>query len=255
MVADGQADTKTRERTEGATTAIQAMHGDSCSANRVDPDSMCSTSFGDDCTKPPALPCSSEDTLVDNGAAAPKSCLPPLEMCSPTAADGLLPTGEASVATKTTFNPPPLRLYSTEETNSKKTSTQSVSYDSSFFWKNNLPVAPSCRRVIETKSGQNSIFDPGSSRSFPRLPVFWERGTRCFVGRLYVLERLVAICSAFSGWKEVREISFSGARYKQSDRCFSTAAILKRSCRQERLKAIGAEGANGGRAVDGSSRL
>ena len=29
MEADGPANTKTRERTEGATTAIQAMHGDS----------------------------------------------------------------------------------------------------------------------------------------------------------------------------------------------------------------------------------
>ena len=37
MVADGQANTKTPERTEGATTAVQAMHGDSCSATRVDP--------------------------------------------------------------------------------------------------------------------------------------------------------------------------------------------------------------------------
>ena len=48
MEADGQVDTKTREGTEGATTAVQATHGDSCSANRVDPDSICSTSFGDD---------------------------------------------------------------------------------------------------------------------------------------------------------------------------------------------------------------
>ena len=56
MVADGQAYTKTRERTEGAATAVQAMHGDSCSDNRVDPDPMCSTSFGGDCTGPPALP-------------------------------------------------------------------------------------------------------------------------------------------------------------------------------------------------------
>ena len=58
MEADVQADTKTRERTEGTAKAVQAMHGDSCSANRVDPDSMCSTSFGDDCTGPPAFPCS-----------------------------------------------------------------------------------------------------------------------------------------------------------------------------------------------------
>ena len=70
-VADGQANTKTHERTEGAATVVRAMHGVSCSANRVDPDPMCSTSFGDDCTGPPALRCSREDALVDNGAAAP----------------------------------------------------------------------------------------------------------------------------------------------------------------------------------------
>ena len=111
MVADGQANTKTRERTEGAATAIQAMHGDSCSANRVDPDPMRSTSFGDDCTKPPALPCSGKNILVDNGAAAPKSCLPPLEMRTTAATGGLFPTGKTSTATKTAFNQPPLRLY------------------------------------------------------------------------------------------------------------------------------------------------
>ena len=72
MEADGQADTKTWE---GAATAVQAMYGDSCSANRVDPDPMSSTSFGDHCTGPPTLPCSREDALVDNGAAAPKSCV------------------------------------------------------------------------------------------------------------------------------------------------------------------------------------
>ena len=40
MEANVQADKKARERTEGAATAVQAMHGDSCSANRVDPDPM-----------------------------------------------------------------------------------------------------------------------------------------------------------------------------------------------------------------------
>ena len=108
MEVDGQADTKTRERTEGAATAAQAMHEDSCSANRVDPDPICSTSFSDDSTGPPALPCSREDALVDNGAAAPKSCLSPLEMRSPTAAGGLLPTGKTSTATKTPFDHPTL---------------------------------------------------------------------------------------------------------------------------------------------------
>ena len=68
MEAEGQVDTKTREHTVGATTAVQAMHGDSCSANRVDPDPMCSTSFGGDPTGPAALPCSRDDALVDNDA-------------------------------------------------------------------------------------------------------------------------------------------------------------------------------------------
>ena len=170
MVADGQADTKTRERTEGAATAVQVMYGDSCSADRVDPDPMCSTSSGDDCTGPPAPPCSGENALVDNRAAAPKSCFPSLEMRSPTAAGGLLPTGKASTATRTTFSQPPLRFYSTEETDSKtnlRTRILYVSYDSSF-----LRVAYSCRRAIETKSGENRMFDLGGSRSSPRLPVF-----------------------------------------------------------------------------------
>ena len=74
MEADGPANTKTRKRTEDAATAFQAMHEDGCSADRVDPDPMCSTSSGDDCTGPPAPPCSGENALVDNRAAAHKSC-------------------------------------------------------------------------------------------------------------------------------------------------------------------------------------
>ena len=154
MVADRQANTKTRECTDGAATAVQAMHGESCSVTQVDPDPMCFTSFGDDCIRPPAPSCLGKNALVANGAAAPKSCLPSLEMHSPTAAGGLLPTGEASIATRTTFNQPPLRLYSTEETNSKKIPTPYVSCDSSFFQMNNLPAVPSCRRVIKTKIGR-----------------------------------------------------------------------------------------------------
>ena len=37
MEAEGQANTKTRERTEGAVTAVQAMRGDGFSARRVEP--------------------------------------------------------------------------------------------------------------------------------------------------------------------------------------------------------------------------
>ena len=47
MEADGQANTKTRERTGGAATAVQAMRGDGFPARRVEPGpNTNSTSFG-----------------------------------------------------------------------------------------------------------------------------------------------------------------------------------------------------------------
>ena len=47
MEADGQANTKTRERTDGAATPVQAMRGDGFSARRVEPGpNTNSTSFG-----------------------------------------------------------------------------------------------------------------------------------------------------------------------------------------------------------------
>ena len=121
MEADGPANTKTRECTDGAATAVQAMHGDSCSATRVEPGLKTnSTCFGE-MAEPPDLPFR-DDVLVENGAASPKSCLPSLEMRT-TAAGGLLPTGKTSIATKATFNEPPFRFYSTEEANSKETNS------------------------------------------------------------------------------------------------------------------------------------
>ena len=71
-------ETRARKCTEGATAAVQAKHGNSCSANQIDPDPMCLTSFGDDSAGAPAFPCSRDGALVDNGATAPKSCLSPL---------------------------------------------------------------------------------------------------------------------------------------------------------------------------------
>ena len=161
MEAGEPADTKTRERMKGAATAVQAMHGDSFPTNRVDRGpKTTSTSFG---VKPksPALPCR-DDALVENGAAAPKSCLPPLEMRTITAAGGLLPTGETSTATRTTFDYSTLWFCQTEETHSERTSTPFVWYDSSFRT-SKLLAAPSCRRIIETKYGQNRMFDPDGS--------------------------------------------------------------------------------------------
>ena len=45
MEANMSADKKTRERTEGAATAVEAKNVDSCSAKRVQADPTCSTSF------------------------------------------------------------------------------------------------------------------------------------------------------------------------------------------------------------------
>ena len=169
MEADGQASTKTRERTEGAATA--AMRGDCSSARRVKPGPINSTSFGMK-AEPPAFPCR-DVSVVECGAAAFKSCLPSMEMRTSTAAGGLAPTGDASKASETTLNEPPLRFCLTEETDLKAenswTSIPSASYDSSsVFQERNLSATPYCRRVVDTKSGQNRTFDPGGSRGHLR---------------------------------------------------------------------------------------
>ena len=185
MEADGQASTKTRERTEGAATAAQATRGDSFSAGWVEPGPKAkSTSFGME-TEPPAFPFR-DGAVVVGGDAAPKSCLPSLEMHPSTAADGLVPTGEAYTATRTTSNEPLLRFYATEEMNPENdskeinreedskekktwTSVPPAWYDNS-FWK--LLPAPSGLRVIETKPMENRTIDPGGSQGHLRACPF-----------------------------------------------------------------------------------
>ena len=179
MEAEGPANNKTRERTEGAATAVQAMRGDSCTtAQNVHDGPKTSIRFGV-MAELLDLPCR-EDVLVEDGATSPEPCLSSLEMRSPTVVVGLLPTGEASTATRTISNEPLLRFYATEEMNpeedSKKenlwTSTPIASYDSSFFQESNLSAAPYCRRVVETKSRQSGTFDPGGSRGHLRACQF-----------------------------------------------------------------------------------
>ena len=89
-------DKKTRNPMEDV-AAEQVISGDNFSAE-VDTDLICLTSFGDNSTGPPALSCSRDDVLVDNGAVAPKPCLSPAEMRTRTAPDGSLPAGTASTA-------------------------------------------------------------------------------------------------------------------------------------------------------------
>ena len=178
MDADGPADTtKTRERTEGAVTAVQAMRGDCFSARRVEPGPTTnSTSFGVK-VGPPALSCR-DDSVVESGATAFESCLPSMEMRPPTAAGGLVPIGEASTASETTSNEQFLRFYKIEEMNPEGDSkmedswavTPSASYDSSSFWR--LSATPYCRRVVDTKSWQSRTFDPGGSQGHLRACPF-----------------------------------------------------------------------------------
>ena len=68
---DAPTNIKIRKRMEGAAAAERMISGDNSSA-QVDTDLIRLTSFGDDSTGPPALPCSEDDALVDKGAAAPK---------------------------------------------------------------------------------------------------------------------------------------------------------------------------------------
>ena len=176
MDADGPANTKTRERTEGAATAVQAMRGDGFSACLIEPSiNTNSTSFGVK-AEPHALPCR-DDVVVESGAAASESCLPSLEMRSSTAAGGLVSTGEASTAKETNFIQPPLRFCSTEETdleaNNLWISVPPASYDSSsVFQERNLSATPYCRRVVDTKSMQNRTFDPGGLQGHLRACPF-----------------------------------------------------------------------------------
>ena len=184
---------------------------------------MCLTSFGDNHTEPPDLPCR-DNVLVDNGAAAPKLCISPLEMRTTTAAGGLLPAGKASTTMRITFYQPHLRFCPTKEMDSERTSTQYASYYSDFWWINNqLPASP-WRRVIQTKSRQTLVFGPGGSKGRLRAWPFMGTLRALLCGEVLVLERLVPIWSVFSQ-KEVDGISFSEVRYKQlvrvaADRCF-----------------------------------
>ena len=122
MEVDVKSDKKSRERMDGAATAVPVKHGEICSAQAVQDGPKSSTTFVVK-SEPPALPCR-DNVSVYNGAAAPKSCLSPLGMRSPTVVSGLLPTGKASTTTRSIFYQLRLRFGPTEETNYERTSTQ-----------------------------------------------------------------------------------------------------------------------------------
>ena len=88
MKADVTTDSKTRKGTKGVAAAERLISGYNSSA-QIDTDPIRLTSFDDDSIGSPALPCSRNDALVDEGSAAPKPCLSPVEMRTRTAAGGI----------------------------------------------------------------------------------------------------------------------------------------------------------------------
>ena len=156
MKAEVQKDKETRERKEGAAKAVQEIHGHSCSANRVDTDPMFSTSFGDDSTGPPALPCSRDDGLVGNGVAAPQLCLSPLEA---------LTNSRRWLTPRSLYNDEDHILSAASlvllDRRDEFENFESIRLVLQQFY---LRAAPSCWRIIENKSRQNRMFDPGDSK-------------------------------------------------------------------------------------------
>ena len=73
MKADGPVDNKTRERTEGAATVVQVMHGDSCNARRVQNGPKTSTCFGV-MAELTALPCRDDVVRRSSPVSHPWRC-------------------------------------------------------------------------------------------------------------------------------------------------------------------------------------
>ena len=194
MEADGPANTKTHERTEGAATAVQAMGADSFSARRVEPGPRTNSTSVGMMAEPPALPCK-DDVLVENGDASSKSCLSSLEKRRTTPASGFLPTGKSSTATKIIFNKSPLQFYSTEGATYK--------YGLQFHPSGTTAASGNC--LLPPPAGELLKQNPDKiGRSIQAIlkvisapAYFWERGARLFAVRLCVWERLVMSCKVF----------------------------------------------------------
>ena len=142
--------------------------------------------------EPPALPCRN-DIVVEKRAAAPKLCLPTLEMYSPTATGGSLPTGDISAATKPLltshlFGPTrPRRRIRRKQIYGLQLHppgmTTAVSGEINCLLP--PPVGGSWRQN-PGKIGRSMIQAVPKVVSAPAR--LWERGARCFVVSLCVLE-------------------------------------------------------------------
>ena len=133
---DVPTDTKTRRCMEDV-TAERVIRGDNASAD-VHPDPVCMASFVDDSTGPPALPCSRNGTLVNNGADT------------------------VSTAMNTIFFLPLPSWTLGEEDKERTSRTNNI----------NLPF-PTGGRLYKRNQGKTLVFDPGDYlyRSYMQLPV------------------------------------------------------------------------------------
>ena len=151
MKADVLEDKKSRKSREDF--AQDGRSGD-ISSDRVH-DPMRLTNFGDQqYIEPPALPCR-DDALANQGHEVANPCLSPVEMRKPTPAGGLLHAGSASTSkTQGTNFPLQLLPWSFRETSEEK----NIGTTRQTFAKYNRSWHP---KMIETKSRQNMVVDPG----------------------------------------------------------------------------------------------
>ena len=234
-------DEKTRERTEGAAKAVQAMHGDSSSAKRVQDDPTTSTCFGVK-ADPPALPYR-DDVLVENGAAAPKSCLSPLGMRTTTAEVH----SDFSLNSRSCLTSHRRSLYSNKD--HLRPLNSLVLPDTPGTTAISTCVLPSSAGgLLKQNRGKIGCLILVVLKVVSTPACFWERGARCFVGRFLCVRGLEEATTFFGGSMTrggsylAGEVQANHAVRVAAYRCFSAAADLKRSCRRGRLEAIVCQG-------------
>ena len=236
MEADITSVKKTCKRTEDA-AASGAMNEDS-SFVQVDHDPMCLTSFGDDFTEPPALPCYRDDVLIDKGAEAPKSCLLTMKMRTQTAAGGLLPDGIASTVTRTIFLQPHLwNFCQPEEIHFRTTSVQYARY--SIFWK---------MEILETKTRQTMVFDLGGCMGRLRACPFWGGWRALLCGEVFVWTlRWYPRLERFWYTKDLNIVFKRGQAIRYTvriavDRCLPKTRLIRGSRRRQTTRGYGSCG-------------
>ena len=189
---------KTRRQESRVYAAADRVISGGNSSARVDSDPMCLTTFGDDSTKPLALP-RRDDALVDKGAAAKVVSLPHGDAHA-NKRRWLTSCRQSLFSDKDQLSPATsLVLPDSMEGINLRTPIQYAKVYSS-FWK---------LKVFQTKTRQTLVFNPGAVLQVVYAPArFWEGGTRCFVGKFSFGRRMVSETGAFSGRRMTWNITF-----------------------------------------------